>query len=467
MSRIAAIAAEVAPHVKTGGLGDVVGALPDALAAHGAQVVVFAPYYRLVAELDLPVIETGITVSATVGGHERRGRLLRLGAVCFVDCPELFDREGVYGPAVRRGYDAAGYRDNPARFAFLCLSALQAAPALLGGPVDIFHLHDWQASLTAALMAGAPWRDRHPQAHTVLTIHNLAYQGVFPPERLAEVQLGGAGDWLNLLAAAIRDADAVTTVSPTYAREITSPRLGCGLDAALRARGVTGILNGIDTTTWNPALDPLIAANYTADDRAGKAACRSDLCAEMGLPDDPETPLLGMVARFTSQKGLDLIAALVPELESLGARLVMLGTGDPDLEDEFRMLAAEHPDRLSARIGFDDALAHRGGAGSDLYLMPSRFEPCGLNQLYAQAYGTVPVVHGVGGLADTVEDGRTGFVFDAPTAASLREAIVRGVACYGEPARWTALQDAGMARDSSWRASAQAYLELFRSLGES
>jgi starch synthase len=466
--KIAHVASEVAPWSQSGGLADVAGALPRALAAAGAEVAVFSPLYRGVRDraaargtrltpirtLDLPLGKGShrVTMTAAETGAGP--------ALWFVDAPALYDRDGLYSDATQRDYD-----DNAVRFAVLAAAAIAAAPEALGGPPDVFHAHDWQAGLVPL------WTE----VPSVLTIHNLAYRGLFDKAVMTTLGLPWSRftldeleyfDQLSFLKAGIAHAAAVTTVSPSYAREILEPGSAQDLAGFLaqRARRLTGILNGIDTEAWNPATDPALPARYSRDDLDGKRACRQALARELDLTIGPDTLLVGAVSRFAEQKGLDLVADLVPELTGLGVSLVVLGTGEPALEDRFRRLAAEHPTALTARIGFDVGLARRIYAGCDALLMPSRFEPCGLNQLYAMRYGTVPIVHAVGGLRDTV-DGTTGIRFDHADAAGLRWALTHASQIFrGEPAAWRAMVGAGMERDWSWGRSARAYLDLYRQI---
>jgi starch synthase len=469
--KIAHISSEVAPWCKSGGLGDVLGALPAAQARAGAQVAVFLPLHRSARESadkrGIALQPTGVTVTAQISGHQVSGHFLAhqdaSGVTTFLlDCQRFFDRDGLYADA-----DGRSYGDNGVRYSFFCQGVLQAASRLMGGTPDVLHAHDWQAALIPIYL-------RHAPIPTVLTIHNLAYQGAFHKDLISAIGL----DWdvfspscaefydhLGLLKGGIACANAVTTVSPSYAREITTPQFGHGLHEFIRhhARRLTGIINGIDEQEWSPEHDPHITQNFSATDLSGKWACRQALQAEFGLQLAPGEPLLAVVSRFASQKGLDLIADIAPELESMRAGLVVLGTGDPALEKRFAWLSRRFR-RVSARIDFDVPLAHRITAGADMFLMPSRFEPCGLNQLYAMAAGTVPVVHAVGGLADTV-DHQVGFRFGHPTADGLRWALHQAIGCYrhDSPA-WHRKMVSGMRRDFSWQGPAQQYLRLYRSL---
>lgn len=480
--RVCFVASEVAPWSKTGGLGDVCGALPQALQATGDLAVgVFTPLYRsaraALAKRGLTLSETG--VPAQMGGGEP-GRWLRLSQagqadVFFLECDPLFDRDGVYGFASGSAYGSGGFSDNATRFAALSRAAVAAAPALLGGPVDIVHAHDWQAAL-----AVHEARRLSPPPATVFTIHNLAHQGAYAAgdARAAGITRADtpesfwSGDVLHLLKGAVSEATVVSTVSPHYAHEITTPAFGMGLDGLLSHRGVTGIVNGLDTDDWDPANDPHTATPFSAADPAGKRTCRRALLKEVGLQDEPGVPVLGVVSRFDHQKGLDIVAELVPLLHRLPARLVVLGTGAAALEQRFRELGVKHHHHLAACVEFDIGLAHRIVAGSDMLLVPSRFEPCGLTQLQAMRYGAVPVVHAVGGLVDTVQDPGdaalargegSGFAFDGLSVDNLLTTLGRAVRMYRQdPSGWAAVQQVGLDRDSSWGPSAETWAQLYR-----
>ena len=470
--RVVHLASEVAPWCKTGGLGDVLGALPKAQARLGAQVGVFLPLHRLARQnaqkhsAALQPVPNG-EVAVHLAGQEIRGRVLRHTAedgleVFFLDCPRFFDRDGLYS-------DPSGgdYRDNGLRYAFFCQGVLQAARRLMGGLPDVIHAHDWQTGL-------APLYLRHAAIPTVFTIHNLAYQGVFHKDLLPAVGLDWSvftpdqaeyHDHISMLKGGIAAASAVTTVSPSYAREICTPEFGHGLQDFIRhhARRLQGIINGIDPEEWSPATDPHIPHPYSADALDGKWACRQALLREFGLRGPAGEPLLGVIARLTGQKGIDIVAEIVPLLDRLRANLVILGTGSRALEERLRWLSARHP-RLAVKVDFDNALAHRITAGADIFLMPSRFEPCGLNQMYSMAYGTVPVVHAVGGLRDTVDD-EVGFRFEHPDVAGLLWALEQAIGRYRfQPDAWRSTMVAGMRRDFSWSLPARQYLHLYQQL---
>ena len=468
------VASEVAPFSKSGGLGDVSEALPRALAARGHRLAVVTPRYGSIdpgrhrlERLDIEVEVRG----------ERAGLWRAPGPapVFLIEHERFFgSRAGLYG---ERGAD---YPDNAQRFAFLARAAL-AVPEALALVPRIVHLHDWQAALGAWLLrserAGDP---RLARARCVFTIHNLAYQGMFPKEMLVEVGLPWEvftheamefHDQLNFMKAGLVYADALTTVSPTYAREIMTVEGGQGLDSVLRLRrrDLVGILNGIHVAQWDPSRDPHLPAHYGPGDLAGKAACKAALQREMGLPERNRVPLVGMIGRLAEQKGVDLVLEALPEVLGLDVQVAVLGSGRPDWEEMLTRMARERPGRLAVRIGFDEGLAHRIEAGADLFLMPSRFEPCGLNQLYSLRYGTVPVVRAVGGLEDTVEDydgGRrgTGFKFREYQARAMLTALRRALDVWRDERAWRGLIDRGMAQDFSWDASAAGYEALFERL---
>ena len=469
------IGSEARPFSKTGGLADVLGALPPALQRLGWDATVALPRYRGVSSGTLVD-----TFPVTVGGYTRDSAFydapLADGArALLIDCPDLYDRPGLYG------VDNTDYPDNARRFAFLTRAALEYAARRETAP-SIVHAHDWQAALAPVylrtLYAAHPVLGGTP---SVFTIHNLAYQGIFEPDWLPRLDLGWeqfAIDRLefygriSLLKGGINDARAITTVSRRYAEEIQTPAFGFGFDGILRARAadLTGILNGIDTREWDPARDPFLPRPFDAGDLAGKRDAKGAVLGRYGLSTDQAAmarPLIGMVSRMIDQKGFDLIAATLEDLVQLDAAFVVLGTGEPRYQDMWRGIAARYPDRVGAQIGFDESLAHLIEGGSDLFLMPSRFEPCGLNQMYSMRYGTVPVVSGVGGLADTVVDystrGKqsTGFVLTQYTPPALLEALHRAFTVFADKRKWQALQAAGMRRDFSWDRSAQEYVKMY------
>lgn len=500
--RILHVSSELAPFAQTGGLGDVVAGLPAAQAELGEEAAVLVPMYRGVAT---QLITAGLSLDSLplpieIGPYRFEGalRITQVGRVrCgFLDVPALYDRPGgPYGPG-----GTAEFGDNHVRFGALGKAALAAAPLLLGGGVDVIHAHDWQGS-PAVIYAHL----ERPELAKVTTIHNLAFRGIFPKDVMPELGIPWSlftaqqlefYDQLSFLKGALALSDVVTAVSPTYAREILTPERGEALDGFLRwdVRRIVGIVNGIDAAAWNPATDEALPARYSAADLAGKRECRAALAAEAGLPPlDDETPLIGVVARMSWQKGFDLLAEVVPALPELGAKLVLIGSGEPELEARFEQLARDFPEHVAVRIGFDLPYSRRIYGGSDLFAMPSRFEPCGLGQLYAMRYGAIPVVHAVGGLRDTVVDpaelrpapqaepagsvrgaslaepaaarGKaTGIRFEEATPAALHAALARAVALFRLPPAFAVLQRGAMARDSSWTVSAHEYVQLYRSL---
>lgn len=476
--RVLHVAAEVFPLVKTGGLADVVAALPVAQAEAGADVRLLLPGLPAVLEA-VDGARTVIDIGACFGALRVRLLLARMPGsrlpVYVVDAPYLYKRGG--SPY----QDDLGeeWSDNLQRFALLGWVAahLAAQDADPQWSPDIVHAHDWHAAMACAYMADHPTTP----AKAVFTVHNLAFQGLFPMHDwallgLASRLMSPAGleyhGQLSFMKAGLKFADHVTTVSPNYAREIATHEFGCGLDGVIRDRGaqVTGILNGIDEAVWNPATDSAIAQRYDARQLAGKRACRQELQAEMGLQPDDDALVLTIISRLTSQKGLDLVLAALPEMLQAGVQLVLQGTGEAALEAGFRLAQQAHPGRVQVHIGYDETRAHRLMAGADVICVPSRFEPCGLTQLYGLRYGTVPLVRRVGGLADTVRDagqgaGASGFLFDAATPQALLRCVQRAVQFRRDGPAWAALMATGMGQSLSWRGPATDYLQLYTRLG--
>jgi starch synthase len=466
------LAAEASPWASTGGLGDVVGSLPAVLRRRGWDVRLCLPLYRQVMgvrELAPPLVERELPFAGRFPVAVREA-IDPAGGVptYFVDCPPLFDRPGIYSD------NGGGYDDNPLRFAVFQLGARMLAETLRPAPV-LLHCHDWHAALLPALLQ-LPGQRLAPlhDTRTVLTIHNLQYQGECDRDLLADVGLPRAlwhpawaehFDRLNPLKAGILSADRITTVSPTYANEIRTPEHGLSLDGPLRERGgdLSAILNGIDESA-DPATDPTLPAHYGAGDLGGRALCKAALRAELGLPGVAGEPLIGYVGRMTTEKGVDLFAEALPELVALGAKVVAVGTGDRTVEAALAQREAELPGRFRAVLRFDAALARRVYAGVDVLVVPSRVEPCGLVQLYALRYGAVPVVHAVGGLRDTVRDGETGFLFHEPTAGALTAAVRRALELFRSRREWSRLREAGMTQDWSWTQSAAAYDALYKAV---
>ena len=477
--KVAFLASEVIPYAKTGGLADVAGALPKVLAGLGADVRVFMPFYREVRKKNLP-LETVIDgASLEMGGGRLAYSVLAHRAdgvtVFFVDRPEAFDRDHLYGTP------AGDYPDNGERFAFFALASLETMRST-GFRPDVVHGHDWQAALAFAYLkfplAGDPF---FAGTRSLFTIHNLAYQGLFGRDILGRVGLPEAlfamdglefYGQVNALKAGILYATAVTTVSPRYSREIQTPEFGCGLDGLLRHRSgaLHGILNGVDYREWDPATDRHIVRSYGPADRTGKTACREALCREFGLEAPAGLPVAGMVTRLAGQKGLDIVCEALDRLLDLGLTLAILGTGDPKIQDFLAAARDRNPSRIGLKIAFDERIAHAIYAGSDLFLIPSRYEPCGLTQMYAMKYGTVPVVRATGGLDDSVQefDARAGtgngFKFAEAEAAALLEASARAVGAFGRRREWDVLVGNAMAADFSWERSAAAYLDLYRTI---
>ena len=478
-------AAEVFPLVKTGGLADVLGALPKALLEAGADVRIVLP--------GLPAIKNGVerqTLVCEIGAVFGAGKVsLWLGqlpggattsgtplAIYVIDAPYLYQRAG--NPYLAA--DGSEWPDNLQRFALLGWVAAHLAAGELDANwcPDVLHAHDWHAAMACAYVAAYPAN----RVATVFTVHNLAYQGLFdegdypilglPARLLVPDGLEFHGQ-VSFMKAGLTYAHRVTTVSPSYAAEMATEAFGCGLDGLVSVRGsdVSGILNGVDGDIWNPATDAAIAARYSPAALGGKTQCKTALQQAMGLKADPKALLFGVVSRLTSQKGLDLVLAALPELLAVGAQLAVQGSGDAELEAAFTAAALAHPGRVAVRLGYDEALAHQMMAGADAVLVPSRFEPCGLTQLYALRYGTVPVVRRVGGLADTVVDASadalrrdeaTGFMFDAATPAALAAALNQAAKAHAQPRLWQKIMLRGMAQSFSWEDAAAKYLLLYR-----
>ncbi len=465
------VSSEVSPWARSGGLADVLGALPQALAALGHQVAVVLPRYmhaadapatRVIDVLPVPMgpgtIDVAVwSMTATFGP----------GSVThyFIENAALYGREGLYG-------DTHGeFGDNHRRFALLARAALEISRRLF--PADVFHGHDWQAGLLPVyLREHFSYDPEFAAAKTLLTIHNLGYQGLFPAAMLDDLGLGRhlfnpsqLEFWgqLNFLKAGMVFSDALNTVSRKYAEEIQTPEYGFGLDGLLRERKavLSGILNGVDYERWNPATDKYLPAHYTPEDLNGKRECKRALLQEMGLPERLiDRPVFGIVSRFAGQKGFDLIGEIAREVFQWDVGLVALGNGEARYEDLFRSLCAEFPDKVALRLGFNDALAHQIEAGSDMFLMPSHYEPCGLNQIYSLKYGTVPVVRATGGLDDTIDDS-TGFKFADYNGIALLSTIRNAALAWEDRDAWRARMVRGMNKDFSWAPSARAYSELY------
>jgi starch synthase len=475
------VASEAHPFAKTGGLAEVTAALSDALARLGHQVTLALPRYRGTDVKGAERLDTRLRFGSRLQPVTILEQRLQSGATAaLIDVPELFDRDALYGTS------AGDYADNAWRFAVLSRAALEY-PRLRKWRPSIIHAHDWQAGLVPVYqkmdLSDDPFVGGVP---AVFTLHNLAFQGIFPAATLADIGLGhevmnvqALEFWGNVsyLKGGINFSEKITTVSPTYAREIVQPELGFGFEGVLarRADDLVGIVNGIDTARWSPAADPYVKASFSADNLTGKRDAKRELLAAARLPSDDAAlskPVIGLVSRLTDQKGFDLIASALDDLMALDAQWVMLGNGESRYEALWRYVASRHPTRVSTTIGFNERMAHQIEAGADMFLMPSRFEPCGLNQLYSLRYGTVPIVRATGGLEDTVvdamdamNDGKgTGFKFRDYTPEALVEAVQRALATYRDRETWEGLQKRGMREDHSWDVSAAEYVKLYEGL---
>lgn len=479
MQKILFAASEVYPFIKTGGLADVSSSLPRALLKRGHDIKIILPAYA------------SVLAKAKDAGIKKIGELSITGqsiilwqtrlpgsrvTVLLVDIPQFSMRDG--NPYC--GPDGSDWSDNHWRFFVFAkvAEAIALNKANLDWQPDVVHCNDWQTGLIPALLAQTPERPA-----SVFTIHNLAYRGLFSYQAFAE--LGLPSDYwnheklefygqLSFIKGGLAFADAITTVSPSYAEEIQRAEFGCGLDGVLRARrnDLTGILNGIDTDEWNPGADKLIHQNYNHRTIKQKVNNKIALQTELGLPVDEKIPMLGFIGRLVEQKGLDLILSQMHLLLEQDCQLVILGSGFPNYEQTLKNIAQQHPNKVSVTLGYNEAFAHQIEAGADIFLMPSIFEPCGLNQLYSLRYGTLPVVHAVGGLRDTVIESQedptnnNGFVFDVPTADALHHAITRALTSYRQPALWKKLQQNAMKADFSWAKSAEVYEEVYATILE-
>ena len=468
-------ASECVPFSKTGGLADVVGALPPALAALGHRVTVYLPLYR---QTKLAAANTVLrSVTVPFDDHYRFCSVVEGGVhsgvqFYFIDYPSFFDREALYGTSL------GDYRDNAERFALYSRAVLESCK-ILGIP-DVFHCHDWQSALVPVLLRSVYAEDpAFRDSGCVFTIHNMGYQGLFPPEILPLLML----PWdlftitrmefygnVNFLKGALVFSDFVTTVSRKYSQEIQTAEYGFGLEGVLhgRAATVTGILNGVDYKEWSPETDKFTAGRFSPEDLSGKAACKQDLLAQFGITDgNLKLPVIGIVSRFAAQKGFDLISQVMDRLAREEMIVVALGAGDKEYQDMFLRLHKQYPQKIAVKVAYDNALAHKIEAGSDMFLMPSRYEPCGLNQIYSLKYGTVPVVRATGGLDDTIENwdprtGRgTGFKFSEYTGEALLDTVKLALKAYQDTSSWQRLMRNGMSKDFSWNASAREYVRVY------
>ena len=476
--KIAMLSSEIAPFAKTGGLADVLGTLSVALEKRGHDITLIMPAYRCVLNGPFALDETGMQLTVPLGASVQDASVFeaRLGqnvSVYLVRADRYFDRDFLYGTPY------GDYPDNAERFTFFSRAALEI---LRRHHAEIVHCHDWQTALGIVFLKAQG--SRYPEvasAKTVLTAHNLGFQGIFRESSWPLLNLDRSyfspqylefyGN-INFLKGAIALADKITTVSPTYAQEIMSAEQGFGLQGVLRQRAadVTGILNGVDYSEWNPEVDPFIARRYSANDLVGKRICKDKLQGSLRLPVKSTVPVFGMISRLTSQKGFDLIQKVFDRIMEQELQLVLLGSGELRYEDFFVTAAARFPEKFAVRTGFDEALAHRIEAGADIFLMPSLYEPCGLNQMFSLKYGTIPIVRAIGGLKDTVidydaESGKgTGFVFDRYDSLALWQSIERALQVFAEKRSWNALIHRAMGMDFSWDRSAQAYSQLYEQL---
>lgn len=468
------VTAEYYPFARTGGLGEAVAGLANFQHAAGLPVGILMPLYRTVRD-EAPDLEpVGQPFRVGLGPRTEEARLFRIAGrtrtqaplVYFIEHPEYFNRPGIYGEG------GADYADNARRFAFFALASCLALPRVSPGPT-VLHVHDWHAALAPVYLRSVLAQE--PMAahtRTVVSVHNPGYQGHFPPLTMPDIGLPWElfnylqlewYDKVNYLKGGLAFADVAITVSPTQAEELRTPGGGFGLHGMFTAMGdrLVGILNGIDQQAWDPAQDDQITARYSATELEGKAKCKRALQRSFGLPQRRKVPLIGMTGRLVTQKGLDLILAS-QRLLSQDAQFVFLGSGEPRYEQALTALAAAAPDRFGVQLDFTDRLEHRLMAGVDIFLMPSLYEPCGLTQMRAQRYGSLPIGRRVGGLADTIEDGVTGFLFDEYNSAALEAAAFRALRRFADTATWTGLMRTAMARDFSWQRSVQAYLDVYR-----
>ena len=476
---VAMVTPEAAPFARSGGLADVLGSLPVVLERLGLRVSLIMPAYRCVLQGGFPLKDTGIRFSVPISSRQEEGNVLKakLGeaiTVYLIQSDKYFDRDYLYGTP------EGDYPDNAERFTFFSRAALEV---LKREPAGILHAHDWQSALAIAFLKAQP--HLYPQLSklkTVFTVHNLGFQGLSPAQDWHILNLDGSFfnlhylefyGKINFLKGGIVFTDAITTVSPSYAEEIKTAEQGFGLEGVFRERAasLTGILNGADYDIWNPETDRLIARTYSAQNLSGKKICKADLQASFSLAKNPEIPLVGMVSRITPQKGFDLIETALDKLLSRNLQVILLGTGERKYQEPFLRAAARYPGKLSVKMDFSESLSHKVIAGSDIFLMPSRYEPCGLTQMYSLKYGTIPLVRASGGLKDTITEfdpgtGKgNGFVFGPYEANDLLAALDRALLCFSKKDNWQSLIKNAMDCDFSWSKSAQEYLDLYRRLG--
>lgn len=477
--KVLLVSSEVAPFSKTGGLADVSGSLPIALKHLGCDIKVATPLYKVVRESGCILEKVLKGLKVKVGKRVVKGDIsvaVLNGEVdtYVIEQDQYYNRDYLYGTP------AGDYSDNAARFIFLSLMVIKLCEEI-GFQPDVIHCNDWQTGLVPAYLRTA-YRDNPFYAHTAVlfTIHNLAYQGNFPKEKLALTRLPpevftpkGIEFWgkLSFLKAGIVYSEVINTVSQAYSREIQTPEYGCGMEGILayRKNDLFGIINGVDYEVWNPETDTFIVVNYNKDELSGKSKCKADLISQLGLPKSLKNlPLLGMISRLAVQKGFDLVAEIMEDLMSLNVGFILLGTGEQKYHDLFEAIARKYPKKAGIRLCYDNALAHKIEAGCDMFLMPSKYEPCGLNQIYSLKYGTIPVVRATGGLDDTIKDYNphtkegNGFTFDNYTAHEFLDTIKEALEVYENKDAWLRLVKKGMALDFSWENSARQYIELYQ-----
>lgn len=466
---------EAIPFAKTGGLADVAGSLPAALTKLGCTATLFLPYYRQIDRCGLKVEPAGFDITVPVGKRDITSRVYRSGyngvTVFLLRCDEYFDRSYLYGTP------EGDYFDNLERYTFFSRGVCEALKAWGGIPPDVIHCNDWQTGLIPAYLRHTYRTDDFfAKTATVFTIHNIAYQGLFAANLFeltnltpALYQPEGLEFWgkVNLLKSGLAYSDILTTVSKEYAREIQTPEYGYGLDGFLRKRryALHGVLNGVDYGEWDPESDKLLPRTYSPSDMSGKRACKEEMLKKFGLKLPLDTPVIGMISRLAGQKGFDILFEAMPRLMDLDIGVVILGSGDIKYQSIVEDLAALYPEKIAVKIAFDNKLSHLVEAGSDMFLMPSRYEPCGLNQIYSLRYGTVPIVRATGGLEDTVRDynegNGNGFKFREYSAAALVEKVREALEVYRDKKAWSALQGTGMRETFSWEDSAKRYIKLY------
>ncbi len=478
--KVVVASSEATPFAKTGGLADVAGALPQALAELGCDVTLFMPLYRDVVDCGAELLPTGVKVSVPVGRRVLEAEIFSAKSggvtVYFVKRDEYFDRTYLYATPQE------DYFDNLERFVFFSRAVMEAT-IKLGLAPDVMHCNDWQSGLIPAYLKSL-YRDVLPDTACVFTIHNLAYQGLFPasffdltglPQDM--FAMDGVEFWgrINLLKAGIVYSDVITTVSNAYSKEIQTPEYGCGLEGILteRQHELFGVINGVDYKVWNPEVDGFIARKYSVADMKGKGECKKDLLKEYGLKSKPTTPVIGIISRLADQKGFDILSKAMNSLMKLDLVIVLLGTGEKKYHDLFEKLAKRYPEKLGVKITFNNTLAHKIEAGSDMFLMPSRYEPCGLNQIYSLRYGTIPIVRDTGGLSDTIKEFKpgkgakqsagNGFKFKRYSSNALLRKVSQATTVYSDKKEWAGLVSRAMGCDFSWRSSAVKYIELYRS----